>query len=172
MQPRVYLTSDTHFYHKNILNLEPNRKVLGETVEEMNQSLIERWNSVVRKDDLVIHLGDVSFGNKEKTLAIMCKLKGRKFLVMGNHDTSRTVTWFKNVGFEGVSKDPVDYGDTVLSHEPLGRFRHNQINLHGHIHSRNMLSSAYKNVGVDVSDYTPILSNLSEDIVEAFQDGR
>ena len=55
----IFFTSDTHFDHKNILRF-CNRP--WETVEEMNQGLIDNWNSVVGPDDIVFHLGDVSFG--------------------------------------------------------------------------------------------------------------
>ena len=55
----IYFTSDLHFWHKNAV-LYTNRP-FG-TVEEMNEKLIEYWNSTVHKNDEVYILGDVTMG--------------------------------------------------------------------------------------------------------------
>ena len=51
----VYFTADTHFSHKNILLYE-NRPY--QSIEEMDNDLIEKWNKTVGKNDTVYHLGD------------------------------------------------------------------------------------------------------------------
>ena len=48
---RIFVTSDTHFSHVNIIKY-CNRPYAS--VEEMNNALIDNWNSVVKNDDLVI----------------------------------------------------------------------------------------------------------------------
>ena len=53
---RTWITSDTHFFHNRIIQYEDRPFA---NAMEMNEQMIERWNSVVRKDDLVYHLGDV-----------------------------------------------------------------------------------------------------------------
>ena len=67
----VYLISDTHFGHKNIISY-CNRPF--SSVEEMDKTLIKNWNSVVKKEDTVYHLGDFAFGNKEFTQKIIKQL--------------------------------------------------------------------------------------------------
>jgi len=86
----VFFTSDHHFGHANIIRFEPlnridERGVMFESVKQMDECLIARWNEVVGVDDLVYHLGDASY--KQETLrAVMPRLNGRKILVCGNHD--------------------------------------------------------------------------------------
>jgi len=86
----TFFTSDHHFGHANIIRFEPlnridARGVIFESVNQMNECLIERWNEVVGPDDLVYHLGDMSY--KQETLrAVLPRLNGRKILVCGNHD--------------------------------------------------------------------------------------
>ena len=55
----VYFTSDLHFYHKNIMSYSPSFRSY-ESAEEMNEKLIELWNSVVTPEDTVYNLGDLS----------------------------------------------------------------------------------------------------------------
>ena len=52
---------DHHFFHKNILEYEPIARPFA-SVEEMNEAMVERWNSVVKPYDKVYHLGDFCFG--------------------------------------------------------------------------------------------------------------
>ena len=80
---RVFVIADTHFWHKNIIDYCDRP---FNSVEEMNSTLIKNWNKTVTNNDIVIHLGDVGLGPKEKIAPIVQSLKGRKILVMGNHD--------------------------------------------------------------------------------------
>src|SRR6185503_2891509 len=82
--PEIYFTSDHHFGHANILTFEPEARPF-KTVEEMNEALVDRWNSVVKPNDMVWHLGDFAFG--KHNIAIAARLQGRKKLVLGNHDS-------------------------------------------------------------------------------------
>ena len=71
----VYLTSDLHFGHKNIIKYE-NRNY--NTVEEMDEDFIKKWNNKVNNNDLVYILGDFSWYKPEKTMEILKILKGKK----------------------------------------------------------------------------------------------
>lgn len=84
----IYFTSDTHFYHKGILRHGRKRSNGSEfdSVGEMNETLIRNWNSVVNSDDFIYHLGDFAFSGITKAIDILQQLKGRKFLIKGNHD--------------------------------------------------------------------------------------
>ena len=85
---KVWFTSDLHFWHKNICKY-CNRPF--ETMEEMNQALIDNWNSVVKEDDTVFVLGDMGFCGYDKLEPLMFQLNGKKYLIQGNHDSDKIV---------------------------------------------------------------------------------
>lgn len=85
---KVWFTSDLHFWHKNICKY-CNRPF--ETMEEMNQALINNWNSVVKEDDTVFVLGDMGFCGYDKLEPLMSQLNGKKYLIQGNHDSDKIV---------------------------------------------------------------------------------
>ena len=96
---RIFFTSDTHFNHKNIIKYEPVSRPFA-TVEQMNQEIINRWNSVVSDDDIVIHLGDFFMGtlDAEEMARIMRQLKCKNIiLVKGNHDSKRRIQLMSEV---------------------------------------------------------------------------
>jgi len=80
MKRNIWFTSDTHFNHKNTISYAQRP---FESVEEMNEVMIEHWNALVRDEDTIYHLGDFSFGGSESILRILQKLKGRIHLCMG-----------------------------------------------------------------------------------------
>lgn len=129
----TWFTSDTHFGHKNILEYEKVARPFA-TIEEMHEVMIDRWNSVVAVNDIVYHLGDFCFGRH--WLAIAKRLKGKKKLVMGNHDTYPTSDYLLH--FEkcyGV----IFWRQCILSHVPVhpnGLGARWFLNVHGHLHSR------------------------------------
>lgn len=84
----TFFTSDLHYFHERVLELCPNRLSWGcNTIEEMNELLISRYNSIVTNNDIVYFLGDVVMGKKAENIpAIIPRLNGKKFLVPGNHD--------------------------------------------------------------------------------------
>ena len=77
----IYVTSDTHFNHKNIIEY-CNRPY--SSVEEMNKAIIDNWNSVVKDEDTVYVLGDFCLGGKEAIKELCSQLKGHKILIKGN----------------------------------------------------------------------------------------
>ena len=58
----IYFIADTHFNHKNII--EYCNRPFKDT-NKMNEYIIQKWNSVVKENDIVYHLGDVEFGTTE-----------------------------------------------------------------------------------------------------------
>ena len=70
-----YFMTDCDFYHKNLLSEMDNRRF--ESVEQMNEVMIEKWNERVHARDEVVILGDLSLGNGEETNQILNRLKGR-----------------------------------------------------------------------------------------------
>ena len=80
----IWITSDLHFWHTNIMNFCSKTRPWG-SIEEMHSSLIAEWNYKVKEEDIVISLGDFSFKGKEGTEQILSQLNGEKVMVLGNH---------------------------------------------------------------------------------------
>ena len=79
-----YYIADLHFFH-GALNDKMDRRGFA-SVEEMNEYMIEKWNKKVRKNDDVVIIGDLSWGNVQETNTLLQRLKGKLYLVCGNHD--------------------------------------------------------------------------------------
>ena len=171
----VFFTSDTHFFHKNIL------KYCGRpfgSVEEMNETLIDNWNRKVGKDDVVFHLGDFCFGGAERWTSVRKRLNGRIVLIVGNHDMSAirpiplaglSETLFYDVCMQTSVK--VGGQLAVLNHYPLlsysGMYENRVWNLFGHVHLRPGYTLDYESqlrylrlcqydVGVDMNGFAPV----------------
>lgn len=155
MTNEVFLISDHHFGHSNIIKYE-NRPFSD--VDEMTEHMITKWNETVRKGDKVFVLGDFSFYGKEKTSEILFRLNGIKYLVKGNHDRRRSNRWWLEAGFDKVYDEAILYHNFfILSHEP--QYTNNSmpyVNIHGHIHSKKITGARNINVSVEVRDYTPV----------------
>lgn len=80
----LYFTSDTHFFHNNIIEY-CNRPFSN--VHEMNESLVTLWNSKVPKDGIVFHTGDFSLTASPNALdTLLNRLNGEIHLIIGNHE--------------------------------------------------------------------------------------
>jgi len=138
---KIYFTSDNHFWHKNIRKFCPTTRQ-GETVEEMNALMIQKWQSQVEPEDIVYMLGDVFFCRAEEAIAIMDRLPGQKFLVYGNHDKviqSNSTLRSKFVSVADYREINIDGKRLVLFHYPMyewHKIHHGSYHLYGHIHSR------------------------------------
>lgn len=163
---KIYIISDTHFNHANIIKY-CNRPFVN--VEEMNDTIISNWNNIVRKDDIVYHLGDFLLGSKFDLKNIVDKLNGTIYLIRGNHDRLTTKS-YEDCGIIVLKNAPIILDDykVLLSHRPLpdSMIKDKYINMHGHIHERklediydNNLFNKNKhiNVSCDVLNFKPIL---------------
>lgn len=94
----TWITSDTHFGHDNILDFEPNRKaqMIADGFDNQDEWIIHRWNSVIKPDDTVLHLGDFAFKHIQE---VQPRLNGNIILILGNHDRKgvQTYTSFQHV---------------------------------------------------------------------------
>lgn len=79
-----YYIADLHFFHAAMNEHMDRRGFAG--VEEMNEYMLQKWNSKVRGNDEVVILGDFSFGSEKETNVLLSRLKGRLYLIQGNHD--------------------------------------------------------------------------------------
>jgi calcineurin-like phosphoesterase family protein len=155
----IFIISDTHFSHENILRFKkkdgtPMRPFLS--VEEMDEYMIAKWNEVVRPKDKVYHLGDVAM-HRDK-IKVIARCNGHKRLVRGNHDDHPLkfyTEWFDEVYGSRVL-DNMLFTHIPVHPESMGRFL---ANVHGHVHnnvSALHYGPKYFNVSVEVIDYTPI----------------
>lgn len=79
----VFFTSDLHLGHINIIPLCDRP---FEDVDDMNEMIVQNWNTDVQEDDVVWVLGDVAMGSFVDSMALVRRLNGRKILIPGNHD--------------------------------------------------------------------------------------
>lgn len=159
MRPaKIFVVSDTHFGHKRILEFT---KRPYSSIEDHDKDLVLRWNSVVREQDTVWHLGDVYFGGKDKH-EILAHLNGNKKLVLGNHDHYPLEIYQK---YFTTIMGVMVLGKVVLTHIPIHPSELNyrfSVNVHGHMHESRILD-AYHNsdpryvcVSVEHTDLKPI----------------
>jgi calcineurin-like phosphoesterase family protein len=154
----TYIISDLHFGHANALKFTRDDGSLLRpfaSVEEMDETIIANWNSVVRPKDKVMVLGDIVMN--KKYLPVLDRLAGQKSLILGNHDEGPVEIyhqWFSSV------KAYQTFDGCILSHVPVhpnqfGRFKYN---IHGHLHSNyvklpnGQRDYRYFNVSVDCTD--------------------
>jgi len=160
MTNKIFYTSDTHFGHKNIIKYG-NRYKYCQTVEEMDQLLIDNWNSVVGKEDTVIHLGDVAFPQNNIN-DIMNQLNGNIHLVLGNHDYKKGKPYSYLDYFFHIYADQIVIQHEmklVLCHYPIKNwpYKHKGYkHLHGHSHGNDLYDIDAIDVGVDCWDLFPI----------------
>lgn len=155
-----WFIGDTHFFHANILKFtdkDGKRIRPFNSLEEMHEIMIERWNSVVKYNDYVYHLGDVTFQYNGDFNNLMHRLNGNKRLIVGNHDKlkqpgllqhfSKVMLWhgFKEQNF-------------TATHIPLrlDSLRDGAFNVHGHTHQNILEDKHYINVCVEIRNYTPV----------------
>ena len=156
---KIFVTSDTHFFHENIIKY-CNRP--WSSAEEMNEGMIANWNNVVGSDDIVIHLGDFCFGGRQKVESVFNRLNGEIDLVLGNHDKLKISDYYA-IGFHRVYDRPVVYDNFfVMSHAPLQWIKEGDVyyNVFGHVHDMPLYRTWTKNsccACVERHNYTPIL---------------
>lgn len=151
----IYFIADTHFSESNILQYE-NRPFTD--VSQMDEELIRRWNSVVEDEDAVYVLGD--FGGTGHEAELLSRLKGKKYLVKGNHDIESN-EYYRRAGFAEVYDCPIILENFwILSHEPLYvNTNMPYANIFGHVHASPIFrdySPQHCCVSVERTAYTPV----------------
>lgn len=160
---KTFLVSDTHFTHHGVctfLRGDGSKLRPWDNVEEMDEYMVQKWNSVVSPNDRVYHLGDVVINRK--ALSILERLNGRKVLIKGNHDIFKLRDYLPY--FDDIrSCHKLD--NYILSHipvHPASLARWAKGNIHGHLHQNRVmtddgkLDTRYFCVSVENIDYTPV----------------
>lgn len=174
--PNVFFTSDLHLGHSKILELYHWRPYAQEgDIEAHDNTLIEQWNSVVHKHDIVYILGDLSLKSTHETKRVLELLNGHKFLCPGNHDSSlkslsnyfEKVEQIMTVRFKKKTYSFLQADiEFVLCHYPLAEWagmHHGVFHLHGHCHGKcEAFDSRRMDVGMDAtkSILTPLMEVL------------
>ena len=161
--------ADTHFGHKNIL-LHDHRPFTD--TEEMWAVMKEFWNGRVDKKDDVWIIGDFCLRSDKDPVVYLRALKGKKHLIVGNHDDAllkndKAMSYFESVDY---IKKIHDNGKTIIMcHYPLAEwdgFFRGSIHIYGHIHASK--NDAYEfmkkydnalNAGCMINNYTPASLN-------------
>jgi calcineurin-like phosphoesterase family protein len=155
----IWIISDTHFGHANMLRFKDSDGAFVrsnfDSADHMDEHMIEQWNSVVKDGDIVYHLGDVYFDHGHNALS---KLKGRKRLILGNHDNAKSSYLQNNFQKILMWRMFPEFG-LLLTHVPVHEsslgFKVNK-NVHGHLHQRKIADERYVNVSVECINYTPV----------------
>jgi len=144
-----FFTSDQHLFDSRIdLLMRPFKKV-----SEMNDYIINAWNSVVGKKDEVWTLGD--FSTTKEGFDLVKELNGRINLIIGNYDVDNLIdpSIFLSVQPNKVLK--INGIDMFLTHKPEDA-NPNMFNLVGHIHDKWKVQRNMINVGVDAWHFLPV----------------
>lgn len=162
----IYYISDLHFGHKNIIKMDGRP---FSSIEEMDEHLIQLWNERLTDEDDIYIVGDFAFRNGNTAAWYLGRLKGRKHLVIGNHDRLTIQDRKAMEFFSSVEKmeSVIDNGRKVsLCHFPVAEWngkRRGGYHVYGHLHGRR--DEVYEfmsrfdralNAGCMINGYRPV----------------
>lgn len=155
----TWIIADTHFGHTNIIRY-CNRPIDHDT------KMLKAWKRLVKKNDVVLHLGDLSvwYGwYKSYWLKKCLGLKGDKYIIWGNHDLDQKMSveqFYQRTGFKVI--EPFRQKDVYFSHEPIEKPEELwEVNIHGHVHNHKpfglwrMAGVNYFNASIEGMNYRP-----------------
>ena len=181
----IFFTADTHFCHQPEFLWGPRG---FSNVEEMNEAIVERWNKVVKPEDIVYHLGDTMLNDNEKGIEYFKRLNGQIFIIWGNHDTENRTNalfeecrhkllggWYAFVIKHGKQSIYLSHYPTLTANFDDKHFSQHVINLHGHTHQqKNWLdpnNPFMYHVGLDSHNCTPVhIDEVITDIRQRWND--
>jgi calcineurin-like phosphoesterase family protein len=163
----IWFCSDHHLFHQGVLNFKrkdgtPLRSF--SSVEEMNETILQRHNELVHPSDHVYFMGDVTFRTGREFDDLFNKFNGRKRLVVGNHDAVKNITnHFQKISCWRVFNQSKDEISFTVSHVPIhpGSVK-GSFNVHGHTHDNDVTDESgipdlrYVNLSMEKTDYRPI----------------
>lgn len=153
----IFVISDLHLGHENILKFEHKGKRLREfdNIQQMHTCIMDNWVSVVREQDKVYVLGDICF--RWEYMSLFEKLPGHKRLIMGNHDQFDMKVYLQH--FEKVF-GARQLNGVWLTHIPIHVDSVSEprvkLNIHGHLHANKIDHPKYFNASCECVNYTPV----------------
>jgi len=172
----AFVIGDTHWGHSKSLSfLTPDGSSLRpfSSCEEMDETMVERWNAVVHQKDTVYHLGDVAI--PRSGLKNLAKCNGRKILIRGNHDTFKLkdyAEYFEDIrGAFFYPGDSTMRGGLIFTHVPVHPSclsGHYWGNVHGHLHCHQIIDDGkvdrrYYNCCVERHNFYPVALDTIKD---------
>lgn len=162
----IFFVSDTHFGHANTFlkfkNPDGSPMRPFTSVEEMDETMIARWNETVKPADKIYHLGDVAFGHDKHMATVMRRLNGHKRLVLGNHDRHPALDYleffddlYSSRLLDHILFTHIPVHPDSISGKTIG-------NVHGHLHtnshrtSRGLPNPPFLNICVELTEYRPL----------------
>ncbi len=147
-----YYIGDMHLFHKNVTDEGTNFDNRPfKNLEEMHEYVIEYWNNTITNGDEVYIIGDFCWKENEDAISFVSKLKGRKILIIGNHENLSDYRYsklFDEIVYQKTVKDQIDGRQVsiLLSHFPYAFWaknncktsdrndRKHDIHFYGHVH--------------------------------------
>lgn len=164
----VWFSSDLHFCHDREFLYKPRG---FNDIQEHDEAIMERWNQVVKPNDVVYILGDLMLNNNQLGITFINYLNGYKYIILGNHDTDARqqlyMTSLNNVvdiTYASVIqhhkyKFYLSHYPTITSNVDEKHFSQHLFNLYGHTHQKtnfyNDIPWIY-HVGMDSHNCTPV----------------
>lgn len=175
---KIFFTSDTHFCHDRDFIYGPRG---FKNVTDMNEAIIQRWNSIVSPEDTVYHLGDVMLNNNEQGIRCLKRLNGKIIILKGNHDTDTRLCLYSDCPNVEILEKCADYFTYnkikfYMSHYPTITTNFDEeknlaratINLFGHTHQQTnfYLGNQFMyHVGLDSHNCYPVdIDTIIKDI--------
>ncbi len=164
-----YFSADYHLSHKNICKY-CNRPF--NSVEEMNEAIINNHNSLIKLNDTFYFLGDLCFGDEKTIAQFLRRLNGKIKILFGNHDKTLRKFAKKDLNAYSDLRDRIeflgDYKEIEINNQPIvlshyafrvfNRSHRGAWNLYGHSH-HNLPDDPHTlgiDVGIDGFGYYPI----------------
>ena len=172
----IYVTSDLHFCHNREFLFKPRG---FDNVWDMNKDILNRWNATVGADDVVYVLGDIMLNDNVEGMKLLQSLKGRIFIVLGNHDTAIREELYRkawNVEDVGLAmRLKYKKYHFFMTHYPCmtgnlekESLKQCTLNLYGHTHQQTNFFQDIPymyHVGVDSHNCTPVhIDQIIEDM--------
>ena len=177
----IYFFSDPHYHHKNICRgvsqwevNEGNQRTRDfKTLEEMDDTLVNNFNSIVKENDEAWCLGDWSFGGHEQIKIFRNRLNCKNInLVFGNHDQHiepnnspyrdlfKSVQYVKQFSLKLGTEKTGKFGKqgfflSHYGHRVWDKSHHGNIHLFGHSHGTLPMHGKSMDVGVDTNNLYP-----------------
>lgn len=135
----IYYISDLHLGHRRVIEMDSRP---FETIEQMDETIMARWNERVTEEDDVYIVGDFAYRNAYTASWYLRRLKGRKHLIIGNHDYNTLQDEKALACFASVEKMlRITDGDrtVLLCHYPIAEWygkRYGGYHVYGHLHVR------------------------------------
>lgn len=169
---KIFAQSDTHFGHSKLVEY-------GVRPEGFSELILSRYRSI--SADVLIHCGDFCIGNDEEWHDEFMERTNHLFLsrifVLGNHD-HKTKTWYMKRGWDMVCDEITlnVYGKSIVfSHKPVLKREGVDINFHGHLHGKGVLShrqvkgldpTFHVDLAPEIRKYSPV--NIGREVEKLF----